>query len=130
MPGAMKLAALALAAFLVASPRPAAAPDEEARDEDGFVASAETFTDARGCIAHLAGIVATSTRPAWDNAVGPYVIASGDVRAHRVKARDRGHDIEEHRCLGARLDARRWTHSMNDVKPITVEDIGKMDFPE
>lgn len=131
MRGFMKIAALALTAFLVASPREALVTAYgEAPGEAAFVAAPEIFPDAPACAAHLAGLVRASAPPAFDSAVGPYAIAPGDVRAHRVKAQGWGHDIEEFRCLGARLDARRWTHSMNDVKPITVEDIGKMSFPK
>lgn len=126
----MKLVLLGLVAFLVASPRTGAGWQANGPVEQGFVSSAVTFADEAACRAHVAGLVAASARPAWDIATGPYSIAAGDVRAHRVKARDWGHEIEEFRCLGAKLETRSWTHSLNDVKPITVEDIGRMSFPE
>ena len=129
----MKLAVLALTAFLVASPHgaePSAQSLSEAPVEAGFIASTRAFADASACARHLVELVRASKPPAYDNAVGPYAIAPGDIRAHRVKAQDWGHDIEEHRCLGAALSLRSWTHSMSDVKPITVDDIGKMSFPD
>lgn len=132
MPTVMKFATLALTALLVGSSYEAAAPAQavsEVDDETPFVAVPRTFADAAACVAHLAAVVRTSAPPAYDAAVGPYVVAVGDSRAHRVKARDWGHEIEEFRCLAASLASRRWTHSMTDVKPFTVEDIGKMSFP-
>lgn len=141
---------LGLTAFLLASPlappptpvastdesAPVASSDESAlvasSDEDvetPFVPSSPTFADAAACRAHLVAWVRASAPPAYDAAVGPYVIAPGDTRAHRVAARDWAHEIEEQRCLGAGLSSRRWTHSMTDVKPITLDDIRKMSFP-
>lgn len=139
MPRIMKLAALALTAFLVGSPHSADTPRSpatprlpvsEPEAEAPFVPSASTFSTPASCAAHLAGLVWASAPPAYDAAVGPYAIAPGDMRAHRVKAREWGHEIEEFRCLGAVLASRRWTHSMSGVKPFTIEDIGKMSFPE
>lgn len=133
MPRLMKLAALALTAFLVGSPHQPAAPLQsvgELEAEAAFVASAKTFTSSAACAAHLAALVRTSAPPAFDAAVGPYAVAAGDVRAHRVKAHLWEHEIEEFRCVGLALSSRRWTHSMSDVKPFTVEDIGKMSFPQ
>lgn len=131
MPRFMKLAALALTAFLVGSPRPPAQPPQlsEPETEVPFGGTTSTFPGAAACAAHLAAVVRASAPPAYDAAVGPYPIAPGDVRAHRVKAHQWGHEIEEFRCLGASLASRRWTHSMSDVKPFTIEDIGKMSFP-
>lgn len=130
MPRVMKLAALALTAFLVASPRAPLQPVGGTEAEAPFVASSSAFHDPVSCVAHLSALVRASAPPAYDAAVGPYVIAPADTRAHRVKAREWGHEIEEFRCLGPALSSRRWTHSMSGVKPFTVEDIGKMSFPE
>lgn len=140
MSGFMKIAALALTAFLVGSPReappvtglPRQAPLGVTSVPDAgppFGAATRTFASAAACSKQLAAIVQSSTAPAFDAAAGPYVIATGDTRAHRIKARDWGHEIEEFRCLDAALSSRRWTHSMSDVKPFTVEDIGGMSFP-
>lgn len=127
----MKIAALAIAALLVGSPREAAAPLAISDADNGppFGSAIRTFANAPACSEHLSAIVRASTPPAFDAAAGPYAIAAGDARAHRIKARDWGHEIEEYRCLGAALSSRRWTHSMSEVKPFTVEDIGKMSFP-
>lgn len=127
----VSVAALALAALAVAYPQDA--PREAAAGPAGeavFEDLPESFANAGACAAHLAVLVKNSAPPAFDKAVGPYPIAPGDVRAHRVKAQGWGHDIEEFRCLGVALSARRWSHAMNDVKPFTIEDIGKMSFPE
>lgn len=135
MPTWMKLAALVLTASLLASPHSApvasASPPIAAQIDDGppFVAATAIFPNASNCLAHLAALVRASTPPAFDSAVGPYMIAPGDVRAHRVVAKGWGHEIEEHRCLGAALGSRTWSHSLSDVKPITIEDISGMSFP-
>lgn len=120
----MKIVALALTAFFVASPN---LPPSDADGEAPFVASPRSFADEAACIAELAAFVASSR--GFDAAVGPYRIARGDTRAHRVKAEAWAHLIEEQRCLGAALSSRRWTHAMSDVKPITMDDIEKMSFP-
>lgn len=134
MPGGMKIAALSLAALLVGSPRtvavPVPPPVRAVEVEEPFVPSAQKFADAASCSAHLAKIVRVSAPPAYAAAVGPYAIAAGDTRAHRVKARHWGHEIEEFRCTGAQLASRRWTHSMSDVKPFTMKEIGNMSFPK
>lgn len=128
MPRFISLAALASIAFLIGSPRDANAPP--AADEGpAFGPAIRTLPDASACAAELVALVRASTPPAYDAAIGPYAITVGDTRAHRIKARDWGHEIEEFRCLGATLSARRWTHSLSDVKPFTVEDIGRMSFP-
>ena len=101
----------------------------DADDGAPFIASAETFADANACVAHLARFVEASAPPAFAASAGPYRIADGDMRAHRIRPRDWGHEIEELRCLGAALSSRVWRHSMSDVKSFTVEDIGKMSFP-
>lgn len=127
----MKMLALGLTAFLLASPHLPAPPPaavDEAQAETPFEPWPETFADPAACIAHLTAFVKAGT--GLDAAVGPYRIATGDVRAHRVEAKDWSHDIEERRCLGAALSTRRWTHSMGDVKPITMGDIEKMSFPK
>jgi len=129
----MKIAALSLAALVVGSPRTVAVPVPSqvgtVEVEEPFVPSVQTFASAATCSAHLARIVRASAPPAYDAAVGPYTIAAGDTRAHRVKARHWGHEIEEFRCTGAGLASRRWTHSMSEVKPFTMEEIGNMSFP-
>lgn len=131
MPFAMKLAVLGLTAFLVASPQVSKPVESLSQDEGApFVNSPRSFADDRACIAHLAEIVGTSVKPAFDAAAGPYRVAAGDVRAHRVRGQDWGHDIEEFRCLAAVLSTRRWTHAMTEVKPFTVDDIANMSFPE
>lgn len=129
--------ALGLSALLLGShvgpppvgPPPIEPPPIEEAGGAPFVAFAGSFADAGACAAHLATWVRDSAPPAYDAAVGPYAIAVGDVRAHRVAARGWAHEIEEHRCLGAALSGRRWTHGMNDVQPITLDDIRKMSFP-
>lgn len=122
------------AAYLLATPRSEAvvAPPPSLQTDGGpaFVAVAATFVDAQACAAHLAALIKASAPPAYDGAVGPYLIAAGDVRAHRVVAKGWGHEIEEHRCLGAILESRTWSQSLSDVKPITIEDIGGMSFPK
>ena len=126
----VSVAALALAALAVAYPQDP--PRDAVADplgETAFENLPESFANAAACAAHLATLVRNSAPPAFDKAVGPYAIAASDVRAHRVKAKGWGHDIEEYRCLGTELSMRRWSHSMNDVKPFTIEDIGKMSFP-
>ena len=127
----MKLAALALTALLVGSPREAAAPAVAVVADEGppFGPAIRTFANAPACSSELSALVRASAPPVFDAAVGPYAVSAGDVRAHRVKARDWGHEIEEYRCLGAALSSRRWTHSLSDVKPFTLEDIGRMSFP-
>ncbi len=129
----LKTLALVASALLLATPvevpPEAQATEAEAEVETPFVASARSFADAQACAAHLAAWVRDSAPPAYDAAVGPYVITPGDVRAHRVAARDWTHEIEEQRCSGAALSGRRWTHAMVDVKPITLDDIRKMSFP-
>ncbi len=130
MPIAMKFAILGLTAFLVASPRLADAPAKLSQDEGApFVESPLNFADESACIAHLVEIVKASARPAFDAAAGPYRVAAGDMRAHRVRGQDWGHEIEEYRCLAAVLSTRRWNHAMIGVKPFTVEDIANMSFP-
>lgn len=142
----MKLAGLALTAILVGSPHVTETPNPVSpgvgswQDPSGpgaaaplqevqFSPATRVFSDAPGCIAHLTALVSASVPPTYVAAAGPYVIASQDLRAHRVRARDRGHEIEEYRCQAAALSSRRWTHSMSEVKPITLDDIGKMSFP-
>lgn len=131
MPRLMKLAAIALTALLVGSPREAAAPAAAIEADEGppFGPAIRILASASACSSELSALVRASPPPAFDASVGPYAISTGDVRAHRVKARDWGHEIDEYRCLGAVLSSRHWTHSMNDVKPFTVEDIGRMSFP-
>ena len=127
----MKLAALALTALLVGSPRAAAPPALTSGADEGpeFGPAIRTLPYASACAAELVALVRASTPPAYDAAIGPYAITVGDIRAHRIKARDWGHEIEEFRCLGATLSTRSWTHSLSDVKPFTIEDIGRMSFP-
>ena len=126
----MKIAAIAASAFVLASPQVNAPPAvSEAADGPPFEAVAQSFPTAEACAEQLARLVKEGAPPAFERAVGPYVIAPGDVRAHRVRAEHWGHAIEEYRCLGARLESRRWTRSMSDVKPFTIEDIGRMSFP-
>lgn len=129
----MKLAALATIAFLVGSPLrpdPPRAAVSEPQGEIPFVPSPNIFADDGACVAYLAATVKSSAPPAFEAAVGPYRIAPGDVRAHRVKAEGWGHDIEEFRCLRAALSSRRWSHAMGEVKPITMDDIRGMSFPK
>lgn len=121
----MKLAALGLTAVLLASPHPPAPPAAETGAP--FESLRETFADPAACVAHLAAFVKASAR--FAAAAGPYRVGPGDMRAHRVEAKDWVHQIEERRCLGAVLSTRRWTHGMSDVKPITMDDIEKMSFP-
>lgn len=131
----MKLAALILTASLLASPQSApVTPDlpsavSQADAGPPFVAAAVTFASPPTCVAHLTALIRASAPPTFDSAVGPYAIAPGDVRAHRVSAKGWGHEIEEHRCLGAALGSRTWSHSMSDMKPITIDDISGMSFP-
>lgn len=131
MPRLMKIAVLLLTALLVGSPREAALPPVPVEADEGppFGPAIRTLASAPACSSELSALVRASAPPAFDAAVGPYAVSAGDVRAHRVKARDWGHEIEEYRCLGAALSSRRWTHSLSNVKPFTVEDIEKMSFP-
>lgn len=129
MRGVMKVAALALFAFLVGSPRTVEPLPPPPQAEGAPFLPVRAFADAPACIAHLRVFVRESAPPAFDAAAGPYEVAPGDTRAHRIKARDWGHEIEEFRCWDAALSSRRWTHSMSEVKPFTMEDIGRMSFP-
>jgi hypothetical protein len=106
-------------------------PPLEVDDDAGppFGPTLRTYRDASTCSAELASLVRASTPPAYAAAAGPYRVAADDHRAHRIRARDWGHEIEEFRCLSAALSSRRWTHAMSDVKPFTIEDIGRMSFP-
>lgn len=126
----MKLTLLAAAAFLLASPVTMPLAERLEVDEDGapFVPAAQTFADPAACIAHLTTLVSASRPPAFDAAAGPYRIADGDMRAHRVRAQHWGHEIEEFRCSGAVLSSRRWSRSMSGVKPFTIDDIRQMKF--
>ncbi len=103
----------------------AAAP-VSAADEVPFEPSAQVFADAAACKGHLAGLVAEA-RAAPNVAVeGPYEIASGDVRAHKVLVAGSGHRITEHRCLAEKLSARTWRHSMDgseDEEAPTIESM-------
>lgn len=129
MSALVKMLGLAAAALMLASPREAPPVVSAVEPETPFVAATRTFASEAACTAHLASWVRDSAPPAYDAAVGPYRIAPGDTRAHRVAARDWAHEIEEQRCLGAALSGRRWTHAMSDVEPITLDDIRTMSFP-
>lgn len=131
MPAPVKMLGLGVAALMLASPHeaPPASSTSEPDVEAPFAAAAQTFADEAACTFYLAAWVRGSGPPTYDAAVGPYRIAAGDTRAHRVAARDRAHEIEERRCSGAALSERRWTHSISDVKPITLDDIRQMSFP-
>lgn len=106
----------------------AATRDEPPGDERPFEAIG-SFVSPEACIRELASVVAVGAGVGFDRSVGPYAIAPGDLRAHRVRAEGGGHEIEEWRCLGAAMSRRRWTHAMSEVKPFTIEDIEKMSFP-
>lgn len=120
------LVLILLAAFFL---QPAAQPPLRASGEGevAFEASAERFADAAACRAHLAGFVAASRDHV--SAKGPYEVAPGDVRAHRVRVVAAGHEIEEQRCLGSALSSRKWSHGAGgEVAPFTIDDIEKMRF--
>ena len=123
----MNVAALALAALLAGASCDGDIPPPT--DEGPpFARSPESFATSVACAAHLASLVKAGG--GFDRAVGPYTIASGDVRAHRLRARGGGHEIEEYRCLAATLEVRRWSRGAGDVKPFTMDDIGNMSFPQ
>ncbi|CAA9489143.1 MAG: hypothetical protein AVDCRST_MAG39-653 [uncultured Sphingomonadaceae bacterium] len=86
----------------------AAAP--AAAEETPFT-PVRNFADAAACRAHLAA-EAAAARGGATAVEGPYEVAPGDVRTHRVDATARGHRIAEQRCLGAALSRRSWTHDM------------------
>jgi hypothetical protein len=93
-----------------------------ASDETPFEASAETFADAAACKARLAALAAEARGGAHDAVEGPYQVASGDVRIHKVQAEGFGHRVAEHRCLSEKLSSRSWTHRMEAAAPeFTVE---------
>jgi hypothetical protein len=91
-------------------------------EETPFEPSRDSFADAAGCTAHLAGLAAEAHAAGHDAVEGPYELASGDVRIHMVRADGAGHRIAEHRCLADKLSGRSWTHAMADAEPeFTVE---------
>jgi hypothetical protein len=103
----------------------AAAPASPA-DEVPFEPSAEVFPDAAACKGHLADFVVEARAAPHVAAEGPYEIASGDVRAHKVLVAGGGHRIIEHRCLVEKLSARTWRHSMDgseDEQAPTIESM-------
>ena len=95
---------LALALLFAA---PAAAPT------DGEVPfePVRSYAHAGACRARLVADVAEA-RGAAVAVEGPYEIAPGDVRMHRVDVTERGHRITEERCLAAALSRRSWLHEM------------------
>ena len=97
---------LVAAAFLAAAPAAGS-------DEVPFEPSARIFADAAACKAHLGQLVGEARAAAHVAVEGPYEIAAGDVRAHKVLLAGSGHRITEHRCLGQQLSARTWRHSMD-----------------
>ena len=123
----MKLATLIAAAVAGASCDDRVDPEPDR--ESPFARTGETFATPAACAARLAALVRESAPPAYDRAVGLYEVAPSDIRAHRIAARGQGHAIEEFRCLGAEMQARRWTHAIGDVKPFTMEDVRGMSFP-
>jgi len=110
-------------AFSAATPAP-----ETADAQEPFRPRAERFADAAGCRGWLTGTVAGVT-----NAVaarGPYEVAPGDIRAHRIRLASGGHEVTEWRCLGPALSERSWTHAMSngEVAPFTMDDLNAMKF--
>ena len=84
------------------------------------------FAVASECRGHLAQIVAEARGDGFEAAEGPYEIAPGDVRAHRIRADGAGHRIEEYRCEEARLSARSWRRSMAGAEEeFTVESVAR-----
>ncbi len=95
-------------------------------EETPFEPSRDSFADAAGCTAHLAGLAAGARGRGYDAVEGPYVLAAGDVRIHTVRAEGSGHRIAEHRCLGGTLSSRSWTHGMAADEPeFTVESAAR-----
>jgi hypothetical protein len=91
-------------------------------EETPFEPSRDSFADAAGCRAHLAGLAAGARGGDYDAVEGPYELAAGDIRIHMVRAEGAGHRIAEHRCLAENLSGRSWTHAMADAEPeFTVE---------
>ena len=94
-------------AFLFAAP--AAAPG------DGEVPfePVRSYADAGACRTALVAHAAEA-RGAAVAIEGPYEVAVGDVRMHRVDVSERGHRITEERCLVAALSRRSWLHEMRE----------------
>ena len=97
-----------------------------AADEVPFEPSARTFADAAACRTHLVDFVKTARAENPVAAEGPYQIAPGDVRAHKVLVSGNGHSITEHRCLGDKLSSRTWRHSMEGAASDEPETIDSM----
>ena len=97
---------LALALLFAA---PAAAP------ADGEVPfePVRSYADAGACRAALVAHAAEARRAAVA-VEGPYEVAAGDIRMHRVDVSERGHRITEERCLAAALSRRSWLHEMRE----------------
>lgn len=103
----------------------AAAP-AAASDEVPFEHSPLKFADAGACRVHLVQWVAEARGKQVAGLQGPYEVAAGDVRAHRVVADRSGHRITEQRCLRETLSSRSWRHSMSGGPEEEEETIDSM----
>ncbi len=95
-------------------------------DEAPFEPSRETFADEEGCTARLSAIAAAARAGEHVAVEGPYAIGPGDIRIHSVLVAGSGHRITEHRCLGAQLGSRTWTHVMDGSEDEGTETIDSM----
>ena len=95
-------------------------------EEAPFEPSGRVFADAAACKAHLGALVAEARRGSPAAVEGPYEIAAGDIRAHMVLVAGSGHRITEHRCLGDKLSARSWRHSIDPSEDEAPETIDSM----
>ena len=71
----------------------------------------QSYADAGACRARLVADVAEA-RGAAVATEGPYEVAAGDLRMHRVDVSEHGHRITEERCQLAALSRRSWLHEM------------------
>lgn len=110
--------ALLVAAMMLAGAAEADLPEFEAAGP-GFAGPAE-------CRGHLLQLVAAAGGDGFEAAEGPYELAPGDVRAHRIRSEGSGHRIEEYRCEEARLSTRSWRRSMaGPEEDFTVESVAR-----
>ena len=97
---------LLLLSLLLAAPASAADQDEVPFKPVRELAS------AAACLALLVDEVRAARAASAMAAEGPYEIAPGDLRMHRVDVAEQGHRITEQRCLGFALSMRSWVHAM------------------
>lgn len=84
------------------------------------------FADAGACRTHLEKLAGEARRQDYVAVEGPYTIAAGDIRIHKVRAEPAGHRITEHRCLESELASRSWRHAMGEAEaPTTLESMAR-----